>query len=64
MREWPMIETVCSGCGDFPCRCRRPVSTKCACGGELTANDTLDDKAQAHAAHVQRERHQRWRESR
>lgn len=64
MRPWPLLVVNCAGCQTFPCECPKPVTVRCACGGYLTAVDTLEDKNRVHTIHVTSDRHQVYRDLR
>jgi hypothetical protein len=63
-RAYSLVVDTCAGCDAFPCRCRPPVSVRCACGAILWATDTLEDKRRAHVEHVREPLHQAWRHRR
>jgi hypothetical protein len=59
---------ACSGCGKWPCVCRRdkPIefslrTVTCACGGRFTSGGTSDNVGRAILAHATTARHQAWR---
>jgi hypothetical protein len=59
--RFPMVETTCAWCDDYPCRCPAPVRCTCVCGALLEARDDLEEKRQVAAKHVQSVEHRRWR---
>jgi hypothetical protein len=59
--RWRFVSGRCSGCNAVPCRCPALVTVRCACGGTLSAADTLEDKRRAHVEHVRQPIHQAWR---